>query len=386
MELKLIIGADLVPTVSNYDAFRNKDLEYLLGDKLLALLSKVDLRIFNLEVPLVDAESPITKCGPALIASPSTIEGIKAINPNLLTIANNHILDQGEEGLISTMKLLNNHDIPYAGAGLTLKDAAKPYIFEQNGFKIGFYCCAEHEFSIATSQSPGANPFDPFESLDHISQLRKECDFVITLYHGGKEHYRYPSPYLQKVCRKIIDKGSDIVICQHSHCIGCKEEWGNGTIVYGQGNFIFDDNESPFWQTGLLLEIQLDLKNKSVHISYIPLRKNKNKIRLAENEDGQEILRGFEERSKDILSKEFIESKYAEFSQNMISAYYGAFIGSLSNNIIYRIINKLSGYTLQKLMFKLLYKKKNKLTLQNFIECEAHRELLLRGLKNGFKK
>ena len=43
-------------------------------------------------------------------------------------------------------------------------------------------------------------------------ELKKQCDYVIVLYHGGKEHYRYPSPYLQKVCRKIVDKGADIVV------------------------------------------------------------------------------------------------------------------------------------------------------------------------------
>lgn len=384
-----MIGADLVPTESNYDAFRNKDLKYLLGENLLELLTKADFRVFNLEVPLTDRKTPISKCGPALNSSPSTIEGIKAINPNLLAIANNHILDQGEQGLISTITLLDRYNIPYVGAGLNINDSAKPYIWEKEGMKIGFYCCAEHEFTIVTSSSPGANPFDPLESLDHITQLKKECDFVITLYHGGKEHYRYPSPYLQKVCRKIVDKGSDLVVCQHSHCIGCKEDWNNGSIIYGQGNFIFDDNESPFWQTSLLLNLKLDSITKHFFLSYIPVRKNKNKIRLAQNEDGRKILRDFEERSTEILEKGFIEEKYSEFSQQMISVYYSTFLGSIPYNILYRIFNKLSGYALQKLFFKLLYKKRNKLALQNFIECEAHRELLVNGLKNdlyGLKK
>ena len=78
------------------------------------------------------------------------------------------------------------------------------------------------------------------ESLDHIQNLKDQCDYVIVLYHGGKEHYRYPSPYLQRVARKMVEKGADLVVCQHSHCIGCYEKYKDSMIIYDQGNFIFE--------------------------------------------------------------------------------------------------------------------------------------------------
>ncbi|MFW6015997.1 MAG: hypothetical protein ACOCRK_06130 [bacterium] len=62
--------------------------------------------------------------------------------------------------------------------------------------KTGIYTCADHEFTIATCNSPEENPFDSIESVDHIKDLKKRCDYLIVLYHEGKEHYRYPSPYL----------------------------------------------------------------------------------------------------------------------------------------------------------------------------------------------
>ena len=76
--------------------------------------------------------------------------------------------------------------------------------------------------------------------VDPAEQKDNKCDYTIVLYHGGKEYYRYPSPNLQRVCRYMIEKGTDLVICQHSHCIGCEENYLSGKIVYGQGNFIFD--------------------------------------------------------------------------------------------------------------------------------------------------
>ena len=98
----------------------------------------------------------------------------------------------------STTDILNKHGIPFVGIGDNLSEASKPYIIQKEEFNIGIYACAEHEFSIATENSSGANPFDPLEGLDHIQALKGKCDYVIVLYHGGKEHYRYPSPNLKK--------------------------------------------------------------------------------------------------------------------------------------------------------------------------------------------
>ena len=238
--MQIIIGADLVPTSSNSGLFSSGKVEELVDASLMKILNESDYRIFNLEVPLSDVERPIVKCGPNLIAPSATIAGFKALHVDLLTLANNHILDQGEKGLSSTLQALSQHNIEYVGAGMDSEQAAQPFIFSFSEKKIGVYACAEHEFSIATVLTAGANPFDPLWSFDHVSSLKEKCDYVIILYHGGKEHYRYPSPGLQKVCRRFIDKGADLVVCQHSHCIGCEEKYNNGTIVYGQGNFLFD--------------------------------------------------------------------------------------------------------------------------------------------------
>lgn len=313
--MNLLIAADLVPTKSNIDLFKKADVSSLLGEELLSTWNSADIRIFNLEVPLVDKKNPIDKCGPNLIAPTSTAKGIKALRPSLITLANNHIMDQGIQGLNSTREILNSYNIPYIGVGDNLFEASEPYILNQEGIRIGIYACAEHEFTIAEEDKPGANPFDPLESLDHIYNLKKKCDYIIVLYHGGKEHYRYPSPYLQKVCRKMVDKGANLVITQHSHCIGCYEEYKDSTIVYGQGNFIFDKSNSEFWQTSLIVKFQIE--NNKVSVDYIPIIKKDNVIRLAKGDQSQKILESFYKRSKNILKEGYIEEQYREFAQKI---------------------------------------------------------------------
>ena len=371
--MNILIGADLVPTESNAEYFVKGDIRHLFGDELVTVLNYADYRIFNLEVPLTKKASPIPKCGPNLIADTDTVSGYKAAGTDLLTLANNHILDQGTDGLGSTLKTLEDAGISYVGVGNTPIEAARPFIFECDGKKIGVYACAEHEFSLVTDCSAGANPIDLLESPDHVVKLKAQCDYVIVLYHGGKEHYRYPSPDLQKVCRKLVEKGADLVICQHSHCIGCEEKYAGGTIVYGQGNFLFDYSDNECWQTGMLVEIDDDFG-----ISYRPLVKSGNCVRLADEENRQKILEGFYKRSEEIKSPDFVESEYSKFADTFRISYMRALSGK--NSFIFRVLNRLTGGWLLRETLRRKYPVVNKYQVINFMDCEAHRELMLRAI------
>ncbi len=372
IKMKLLIAGDLVPTKTNIDLFNNASVDSLLGEELLSIWNSADIRIFNLETPITDIENPIDKWGPNLIAPTSTINGIKALKPSLITLANNHILDQGVQGLNSTQELLTKNAIPYLGVGKNVIEASKPYIISRDGFKVGIYACAEHEFSIATSNAPGANPFDSLNSLDHIQDLKTQCDYVIVLYHGGKEHYRYPSPYLQKVCRKMAQKGANLIVCQHSHCIGCYEEYNESTIVYGQGNFIFNKRDNEYWNTGLLINIEL----KNGGIKFIPITKSEYGTQLATGQAKKDILDAFQLRSKEILKENFIEHKYLEFARKNIDLYLRQFSG------FGKWLSRIDRYLLNGKLINSKYKRKELLAIQNYIECEAHRELLLQGLED----
>ncbi len=371
--MKILIGADIVPTKSNEKTFENAQMEHIVDEKLLCVIRSADFRIFNLEAPLTDNETPIKKCGPNLIASADSVNGLKQLGVDFLTLSNNHILDQGGQGLRSTIEQLKKASIAYAGVGENLTEAQVPYIREIGEKKVGIYCCAEHEFSIATKNTAGANPFDPLESLDHITELKNRCDYVICLYHGGKEHYRYPSPDLQRTCRKIVENGANLVICQHTHCIGCEEKYLDGTIVYGQGNFLFDHNDIDCWQTSVLVSV--DLAENSVE--YIAIEKNGSGVKLAENE---QIITDMQNRSAQILKPDFIEKEYTKFAQVMLRKYMGRDI-ALFKLIPFRIIDKLCGHKISRAIVKRKIKKYRLLYINQY-ECEAHRELILRGLRS----
>lgn len=376
----IILGADIVPTKVNQQLFASADIKNLVGEELQQLFSNAEYRVLNLETPLVDALSPIKKLGPNLSAKQAAAVGMKALGVDLVTLANNHIMDHGEAGLISTLHCLQENAIASFGAGDTPEQAAKPYIYEtKQNKKIGFYACAEHEFSIVSQTNPGANPYDPLESFDHVQALKQQCDYVIVLYHGGKECYRYPSPMLQKTCRKFVEKGADLVVCQHSHCIGCEEHYKSGRIVYGQGNFLFNKISNEYWNSGLLL-----LLDESFAISYVPVVREGSGVRKAQGEQAEKILKDFCARSEQIKEPEFVEANYAAFAKSALYRYELAF-SSMGKSPVFKVLQKLTGGRYGRWLLTKRYNKQKSYELQNFLECQAHWELFLTGVK-GIRK
>lgn len=376
--MKILIGADFVPTESNYKEFINSNLECMLGDELCNILSSVDYRIFNLELPLTDNGACILKCGPNLRAPTSTVAGYKGARIDLLTLANNHIMDYGVAGLQSTIQVLKDNGIHHVGAGMNRTKASKPFIIDGRE-KIAIYACTEQEFSVTDGDYPGANPYDPLESYDEVQRLSNQASYVIVLYHGGKEEYRYPSPVLQKRCKKFVDKGANLVVCQHSHCIGCREKYGEGEIIYGQGNALFDLESNEYWNSGLLVLCDSEVRT----VEYIPLEKRGSGVRVAKN--GASILRDFYDRSEQIARSGFIAEEYERYAQEYKRQYYKCLVG-IGDWLIYRMINRLSHNKLDRVVARGCAKTRRLLNWKNMIQCEAHSELLLQAIETDIRR
>lgn len=383
--IDIIIGGDFVPTASNYDLFCAGDVETLFGNGLLDILLASDIRIFNLETPLISELSPIKKCGPNIGIDDKVLKGIKKINPSCLGLANNHIMDHGKKGFYNTINILDENGIDYCGVGDDISHLKKYFVKEVDGFKICIYACAEHEFSIATNTRCGANPFDDLRTYKDLNYLSKHCDFLIVLYHGGKEFYPYPSPNLQKYCHDMIDNGADFVVCQHSHCIGCEESYNDKRIVYGQGNFIFDDGtDTEQWNNGLLINLKVLQSHQIEEISYYVHERDNNCVKLVDFKGGNSILKDFFDRSNEISNSLFIEQKYNDYA---VEQMYNVLrkVDYLSGTFLFRIINKITKQKFGRFYFKKIYLRRKSYELQNVIECEAWNDLL-RAIVNKYNE
>ena len=373
MAYRMVFAADLVPTETNRKYFIEGNIKHLFGDELIQFLQEADFRCFNLEIPLTTNQFTAVYPGPHLKADPETVNAIKGLEPSLLTLGNNHALDQGEKGLKDTISTLENAGIPFTGAGSNLEKAERPYILSADGYKIGVINFSEYEFAAATEQTYGVNPYDPLTSFDSVRDLKKECDVVIVLYHGGKEFYRYPSPRLQRVCRKFVECGASLVICQHTHCIGCKEIFKGAHIVYGQGNFLFDRNEDEFKKTGLFVECTIE-SGALTEIGFIPFVKRGECVRIADEEEAAGILEEFEARSLQIKEPGFVQEEYDKLAQQ----YYGQYVFRLLGRHKWiRLLNKVTNGKYAENY----YSPKEAIAVLNVISPENHEELFKAGLR-----
>jgi poly-gamma-glutamate synthesis protein (capsule biosynthesis protein) len=223
-------------SAAEHFGFAEKDIDTLFNDTI-SLFEGNDINFVNLECALTEADSPIEKFGPPLKACGEVAEVLKTIGVNVCGLSNNHIFDFGKKGVEDTIKHLSRCAIEYTGFGNHYMDSRKNWIREKDDERIAVIAVCEHEYSYALDDRMGSRPWDEFDTIDDIREAKKEADRVIVIYHGGKEHCKYPSPRLIKACRAMVKNGADVVLCQHSHCIGCYENFEGGHILYGQGNF-----------------------------------------------------------------------------------------------------------------------------------------------------
>ena len=373
--VNILIGGDVCPIRRNLPYFVRGDAETLFND-LLVEFEKADLTVVNLECPLIRKESPILKSGPVLGANSASINGIKNAHVQVVGLANNHIMDHGAEGLKNTISTCRNAGLAVVGAGKDLNEAQKILIYTVKDLRIAIFACAEHEFSIATNDSSGANPLNLIEYVRSIKRHRDEFDYLIVLLHGGREHYPYPSPEMQHKCRFMIEEGANAVICQHSHCPGCYENYVGGHIVYGQGNLIFDAQSYPreSWYRGYLVDISVK-SDKTSTMNIIPYIQSNDKVgaRGMPEEEERDFIRYLQQQSAPIKDIDFVERKWKAFCDDNRYLYFSYLRG---HSRLFRVLNRYIHFS------DIFYSRHALAALLNAVRCETHREAVETILSN----
>ena len=187
------------------------------------------------------------------------------------TLANNHMMDFGEEGLAETKSRLEARGIPFVGAG-DLATAMKPMILEESDKKIGVIACAELQFGMAEEGCVGVAPMGTW-LFEAIRQLKQEVDVVIVSCHAAVEMIPVPSPRLCEFYHALIDAGASIIHGHHAHVPQGWETYKEGTIFYGLGNFLVSPQE---WRgernTLRSLTAEVDFSSEKPMVRVTPIR------------------------------------------------------------------------------------------------------------------
>ena len=368
--MRVIVAGDYSPHGCVKTALRTQSYERMFKDVRNYIGNNCDYAIVNLECPIIKHErKSIKKVGPALYSEPEAINALKYMKFSGVTMANNHILDYGEEGLFDTISVCQEQGLDYVGVGNNTVDAQRILYKIIGNESIGIINCCEHEFSVASSDKAGANAFDILNLYYNIQEARKKTDYIIVIYHGGHEGWELPSPRMKKNFHAIIDFGADAVICHHQHCIGGTEFYLGKPIIYGLGNFCFDWKKDNRWCEGYM--VNLNLNQKEINYDIIPYVqfKDEEKIQLLPSnafDDKLAILNS-------IIGNDCRLRKATEDYFNGSTSWYYDFVRPFGKRLILALKSR-------KLLPR-FYSKSWKLRLFSVINCESHREKMLYRLR-----
>jgi poly-gamma-glutamate capsule biosynthesis protein CapA/YwtB (metallophosphatase superfamily) len=214
-------------------------------------LDEGDLRLGNLECALTDVGTPEEKTY-NLIAPPETVKALSLGKFDLLSLANNHALDNGPAGLADTMRILDEAGIARVGAGANARDARAPVFIQKNGLRMAFLAYVDVPVEldgfdtrawIATGDQPGVAWAEPEQITLDVKAARLQADVVVVMLHSGNEISTYLAsinPNQHQAARAAIDAGAALVVGSHPHVLQSIELYHGGLIAYSLGNFVFD--------------------------------------------------------------------------------------------------------------------------------------------------
>ena len=352
--MKTLLLGDISPTKISDPLFDAMKIEELFHDTVNLFEGNV-LNFVNLECAITTSEDGIEKYGPTLKCCLNTAKVMKQVGVTHCGLSNNHIFDYGKRGMKDTFEALADVGIGYTGFGNDYEDSRKNLVVEENGEKLTVIAVCEHEYSYALEDRMGSRPFDEFHTIEDIRKAKESSDRVVVIYHGGKEHCRYPSPRLRRVCQAMARNGADVVLCQHSHCIGSYEWYDNCHILYGQGNFHFikpvfvDEEHSKSWNESLAIKYD----TKKHEIEFIPIVAKGNGIAIAKDREKEEILNAFFTRNKELLDDRW-KAGWHDFCVNDVKDIY---LGCVANAFTANSTDFQNGQ------------------FGHFLDCEAHTDV-----------
>ena len=245
-----------------FDRYMDKRWEdkNLLAKPIMDFFHSADHVVANVEGAMINAVDDGSRGVFFHSMNPEAICVLRDMEADIWNISNNHIMDAGREGLVSTREFAASMGSRTIGAGVNEVEASEPvYIDEAGG--IGLIGVAyQTECVPATATDPGVFRWTDLDYIaERIKEVKSKCRWCIVVSHGGEEFASIPSPYTRDRYVKFLELGADVVVGHHPHVPENYELFPDGkAIFYSLGNFIFDTNYQRahlYTDVGVLLKL-----------------------------------------------------------------------------------------------------------------------------------
>jgi len=226
----------------------------LLFEKITPDLSTADITFANLETA-VDHKAGVSGY-PRFNARPELLASLKKAGVNIVSVANNHVMDMGSDGLKRTLDNIESTGLVFIGAGRTKAEAAKIKFLLTRGVNVAFLAYTygtNQRLPLRSPDAPGVNILgidsktDLARATACVRQARASADLVVVSLHWGNEYATSPTAWQRRVASELIEAGADIILGHHPHVLQPIKSYiardnRMGLIVYSLGNFISSQN------------------------------------------------------------------------------------------------------------------------------------------------
>ncbi|HZW89743.1 MAG TPA: CapA family protein [Myxococcaceae bacterium] len=234
------------------------------------LFAGADLVVVNLECPFTSRGEPIPK-NFNFRARPSTVQVLIDAGVHAVSLANNHLMDYGPDGVADTIATLDAAGIAHFGAGSTLAEARRPAIVQVGGLRIaflGYLILGEKHpepavvWATETKAGVAGHPSDwtVVEKMvrEDVAAAKTQADLVIPFFHWGREGSKGPDAYQISLAKAAVESGAAAVLGSHPHVLHGMERIGKVPVFYSLGNFVFGGNWNPRDKDSVLVKARFD--------------------------------------------------------------------------------------------------------------------------------
>lgn len=272
--------ATSVTIVAGGDVIGDRSIRTIIGNQggdavfkgIAGILKRADLALVNLETPLTGGGDPQYWKDVVFKGDPRLAKAMADSGIDVVTMANNHAGDQGDSGLMDSIRHVRKAGLKVCGAGEDLAAARLPRFFTVDGVRVaflGFTDVLPVGFP-ATSSSPGTSPgrSDVGAVKEAVRKAATKADYVVVAWHWNYEFTTGPSYLESSEGKAVIDAGADLVIGHHPHVLQGVQAYHGGFIAWSTGNLVFDHQSGSCAQTML---VRAELSAKRIEVDLIPV-------------------------------------------------------------------------------------------------------------------
>ena len=292
---------------ANMGALRSRGgkIDSSLSADLLTEMQQADILMVNNEFTYSDRGVPLPEKAFTFRSRPENVNLLHEMGVDIVSLANNHVYDYGEDALFDTLDILQEANIPYVGAGRNLDEAKAPYYYKINGRTIAFVSATQVERNEspdtrgATEVTAGTFRCFKEEEFDALLEVVEEADAnsdcTVVYIHWGTENVDELHWAQEWQAPQLVEAGADLIVGDHPHCLQGIDYIGGVPVFYSLGNFWFN---SKTLDTGLL-KVTLD-ESGALTCQFLPAKQHDCRTDLETGEEKQRILQYLQCISPDV--------------------------------------------------------------------------------------